>query len=385
MDLLEYQAKLLFREAGIPVLPSQRIDRPEDLKGLKVPYPVVLKSQVRTGGRGKAGGIKFVENTIDAVAAAQTIFGLPINGQYPDVLLAEARFNTQREFYLAVMLDRQARRPVLLGSQAGGIEIESAPEQIRQVVVEDEFSPFYARRLALRMGLARETIQPVSLILEKMYRLFIDNDLDLIEINPLGVSETGQTMALDGKVSVNDDALQRHPDLLSLQPVPQPGNREDEARAVGLNLIDLGGGEVGILCNGAGLTMATMDLVNLEGGKPANFLDVGGGAGRERIERGLELVTQDRSVRVVLVNILGGITSCAEVAAAVEAYLNRLAREMGREVPHLVVRLQGNNVDLARERMAAAGVPLVETLDEAVTQAVKAARDARSQQRPAKS
>ncbi|MBD2100499.1 succinate--CoA ligase subunit beta [Leptolyngbya sp. FACHB-261] len=376
MDLLEYQAKLLFREAGIPVLLSQRIDRPEDLKGLKVPYPVVLKSQVRSGGRGKAGGIKFVENTIDAVAAAQTIFGLPINGEYPDVLLAEAKFAARQEFYLAVMLDRQVRRPVLLGSQAGGIEIESLSDQIQQVVVEDEFSSFYARRLALRMGLTGDQIQSVSLILEKMYGLFASEDLDLIEINPLGVSESGQIMALDGKVSVNDDALNRHPDLLCLKPAARAGDREDEARSLGLQLVTLNG-NVGVLCNGAGLTMATMDLINLQGGKPANFLDVGGGAGRERIERGLELVAQDKNVRVLLVNILGGITSCDEVAAAVEAYRSRLMREQVKDAPQLIVRLQGNDMDKARERMAASGLPLLETLDEAVDIAVAATASAR--------
>ena len=192
MDLLEYQAKELFREMGIPILPSQRIDHPKDLKGLQIPYPVVLKSQVRVGGRGKAGGIKFAANTIDAVAAAQMIFKLPILGEYPEVLLAEAKYNSQEEFYLAVVLDTAARRPVLLGSKTGGVEAEAVMSQMQLVVVDHEFSSFYARRLAVLMGLSGPLIQAVSDVVEKMYLLFAQKDLALVEINPLGVSSTGR-------------------------------------------------------------------------------------------------------------------------------------------------------------------------------------------------
>jgi succinyl-CoA synthetase beta subunit len=216
MDLLEYQAKSLFRQMAIPILPSQRIDNLADLKGLKIPYPVVLKSQVRAGGRGRAGGIKFVENTIDAVAAAQTIFNLPIEDEYPQVLLAEAKYNADQELYLAVLLDPVARRPVLLGSRQGGMDVEGSIEQMQQVAVDQEFSPFYARRLTLKMGLQGDLIQSVSTIVEKMYRLFVEKDLDLVEINPLGISPRGEVMALDGKVTANDDALGRHPDLAAL-------------------------------------------------------------------------------------------------------------------------------------------------------------------------
>jgi succinyl-CoA synthetase beta subunit len=212
MDLLEYQAKELFRHIGIPVLPAQRIDHTSDLKALKIPYPVVLKSQVPTGGRGKAGGIKFVENTIDAIAAGQAIFDLAIRGAYPEVLLAEARYNAEQEFYLAVALDYTRRCPVLWGSPQGGIDSEAVKAQMEQVVVEGEFSPFYARRLAVKMGLQGQLIASVSKIVEAMYQLFIQKDLDLVEINPLGVSPSGELMALDGKVVVNDAALGRHPD-----------------------------------------------------------------------------------------------------------------------------------------------------------------------------
>ena len=216
MDLLEYQAKELFNEIGIPVLPSQTINDARELKRLQIPYPVVLKSQVYVGGRGKAGGIRFVENTIDAIAAARTIFNLPILGQYPQVLLAEARYNPKQEFFLAVVLDYQLQRPVLLGSAQGGINVEVLLENIQKVVIEDEFSSFYARRLVIKMGLQGVLIQSVSTIVEKMYDLFIHKDLDLIEINPLGVSADGELMALDGKITVNDNALERHPSLVAL-------------------------------------------------------------------------------------------------------------------------------------------------------------------------
>ncbi|HEY9747428.1 MAG TPA: ATP-grasp domain-containing protein, partial [Allocoleopsis sp.] len=330
MDLLEYQAKELFREMGIPVLSSQRIDHPKDLKGLKIPYPVVLKSQVRAGGRGKAGGIKFVENTIDAIAAAQTIFNLPIMGEYPEVLLAEAKYDANQEFYLAVAIDPSARRPILLGSQHGGVRLESSLEKMQQVMVDQEFSPFYARRLALKMGLQGALIQSVSAVVEKMYQLFVQRDLDLVEINPLGISIKGEVMALDGKVTANDDALNRHPDLAQLAVKRSQRMKETVAQSAGQYgrfaklpfLIEMEGGNIGILCNGAGLTMTTLDLVHQAGGKPANLLNIGRdfysdrmpAALPERIEQGLELMLRDKSARVILVNLLGNIVSCDEVA-----------------------------------------------------------------------
>lgn len=381
MDLLEYQAKQLFRELGIPVLPAQRIDQPKDLKGLKIPYPVVLKSQVYTGGRGKAGGIKFVENTIDAVAAAHTIFNLPIMGQYPRVLLAEAKYEPEREFYLAIVLDRAVRRPVLLGSQEGGIGVESALDQMQQVVVEQEFSPFYARRLALKMGLQGELIQSVSAIVEKMYQLFVQKDLDLVEINPLAVGIQGELMALDGKVTANNDALGRHPDLLALQakiPTPKRGS-VPSSTLPGLDLVNLDG-NIGLLCNGAGLTMATLDLVSELGGKTASFLDLGGEYSHrwppttlpERIDKGLELMAQDKTVKVILLNIVENVTSCAQIAAAIAKYSQRQAPS--RRAPRLVVRLLGTHLQEAKDGLAEVDVLLFEDVDLAIARAVALAR-----------
>lgn len=216
MDLLEYQAKQLFTTVEIPVLPSQSILKPGDLKKLQIPYPIVLKSQVKAASRGKAGGVKFVENTIDAIAAAQTIFQLPIEGEYPEVILAESRYDVADEFFLAIMFDYQLKKPVLLGSSHGGIDIESLFENMKICVIDDIFSPFYARNLAIQMGLEGNLIKSVSSVIEKMYSLFWKKDLEIIEINPLGINSNGEVMALDGKIRVNDYALLRHPDLLKL-------------------------------------------------------------------------------------------------------------------------------------------------------------------------
>jgi succinyl-CoA synthetase beta subunit len=269
MDLLEYQAKELFRDVGIPVLPSQRIDRPTDLKALRIPYPIVLKSQVSVGNRGKAGGIRFVENTIDAIAAARTIFNLPILGEYPKVLLAEAKYNTSQEFYLAIVIDRLACRPVLLGSTDGGMNINAILNQIQQVVVYEEFSSFYARRLALKMGLQGDLMLAVSEIIEKMYILMRAQDLDLVEINPLGIDRNGAVMALDGKISVNHYAVGRHPNLKPWQVVDVARNRLGTLSPLFTNV-----GNISILCSGNGLALAMLDGIAQGGGQVAQCIVV---------------------------------------------------------------------------------------------------------------
>jgi succinyl-CoA synthetase beta subunit len=375
MDLLEYQAKQLFSEMGIPVLPSQQIEHPKDLKGLKISYPVVLKSQVYTGGRGKAGGIRFVENTIDAVAAAQTIFNLSITGMYPAVLLAEAKYDADRELYLAVTLDWLSRRPLLLGSQRGGVDVEAAVGAMQQVVVEQEFSLFYARRLALKMGLRGELIQSVSAVIEKMYQLFLQKDLDLVEINPLAVSAAGELMALDGKITANDDALGRHPDLAALQEkIPNQIRTKMMPGAVSdTTLVELEG-SIGVLCNGAGLTMATLDLIYKAGGKPAGFLNMGSECRYndapavlfDRVGQGLELMTRSKKTKVVLVNILGNVMLCRQIVEAIAHYL----QQPNSPVVPFVIRLVGQQFDEARQTLSQLELPLFEDLDEAIAQAV---------------
>ncbi|NET61796.1 MAG: hypothetical protein F6K47_38465 [Symploca sp. SIO2E6] len=270
MDLLEYQAKALFREIGIPVLPSQCIDHPTEIKSLQIPYPVVLKSQVPTGGRSKAGGIRFVENTIDAIAAARAIFNLSILGKYPQVLLAESRYDADQEFYLAVILDYSLGRPVLLGSSQGGICVEVLIEHLQKVVVEENFSPYYARRLAVLMGLQGHLIESVSGIVQKMYQLFVQKDLDLVEINPLGISATGEVMALDGKITVNDNALGRHPELATLVSTIDSNLKPQLPKT---QLTDTEG-NIGILCNSSCLAATTLDLLYQKQGEPASCLIV---------------------------------------------------------------------------------------------------------------
>lgn len=387
--MLEYQAKELFREAGIPVLPSQQIYSPKDLRGLSIPYPIALKSQVHIGGRGRVGGIRFAENTIDAIAAAQAVFNLPIMGEYPKVLLAEAKYNTDREFYLAVVLSRSLRRPVLLGSQEGGGDIQLEIDKIQHVIVDQEFSPYYARRLGLKMGLQGELMATVSSIVEKMYYLFIQKDLDLLEINPLGVSMRGEVMALDGKMTVNNAALARHPDLAALVSTPE----NNYSNSLSRNLVKMEpNGQIGILCNGGGLTMATMDLTCLAGGKPACALNIGGethwdsspSSLRERLENGLELISQVKQVKVLLINLVSGLAPCHEIAEVIAAYLKRRIRQPHgvseirpntlithtMRLPHLVVRLVGSQCDRAITLLEANHTLVLQDLDAAIAQAV---------------
>ena len=389
--MLEYQAKELFREMGIPVLPSQRIDHPRDLKGLQIPYPVVLKSQVRAGGRGRAGGVRFVENTIDAIAAAQTIFNLSILGEYPQVLLAEAKYDVTREFYLAVALDYEVRRPVLLGSIQGGIDLESVRSQMQRVIVDRQFSPFYARRLTLKMGLQGALIQSVSTVIEKMYQLFVQKDLDLVEINPLGVSITGDLMALDGKETANKAALDRHPDLAALEAKVVSQRQEITGSFISLKSVEREG-NIGIICNGADLGLATTDLVYQAGGKPASCLsidwesswDLSPAARREQLERALERLMQDRNVKVLLVNILqtGEFETASywkELADAIAACCKNTPEN--RALPQFVIRLVGGAdlTDLENESKIQAhlgSIPVhwVNEMDKAIAQSLSLAK-----------
>ncbi|MGF1493122.1 MAG: ATP-grasp domain-containing protein [Microcoleaceae cyanobacterium] len=362
MDLLEYQAKALFREVGIPVLPSQRIDQAQDLKRLTIPYPVVLKSQVRAGGRGKAGGIKFVGNTIDAVAAAQAIFNLPILDEYPQVLLAEVKYDADQELYLAVTLDPRSRRPMLLGSLQGGEEMpDEVIAQVQKVMINQEFSSFYARRLAVNIGLEGELILKVSSILERMYHLFVDKDLDLVEINPLGISPTGEVMALDGKVIANSGALNRHPDLIDvvetcryeveLDPLETQAEFEvatpslERQLACSIDLLE-SDGNIGILCNGKGLTLATADAIIQAEGKLAFLFDFGeedylhmSAPLLSQLHQSLEIVSNASRVRVVLIQFLGHLGELAEVGTEIAKFIQQ--RITHDHLPQYVLRLTG--------------------------------------------
>ena len=375
MDLLEYQAKELFRSVGIPVLVSQRIERIQDLKQLTIPYPVVLKSQVYIGGRGRLGGIRFVDNTIDAIAAAQMLFQLPLMGEIPTSLLVEAKFSTAQEFYLAVTLNRSLRRLVLLGSMKGGSQVRSAIEATHQVVVEGEFSAFYARRLTLDMGLSGALMTTVSAVVEKMYYLLVEKDLDLVEINPLGVGPTGNVMALDGKISVNDGALGRHPDLAELSPIPlldldhplltvQPTMHTD--------------GVVGIICNGSGLTMATMDGFYDSGGKPKVFLNLGSETNHQwqtetlcdRLVQGLVAMAQQPGIQVILVNLVSGVVPGESIAKALLRGTAAITETGSAALssPQVICRWAGPDYDRAASLLNLSSIGLYEELEVTISQ-----------------
>lgn len=306
MELLEYQAKELFQQVGIPILPSQAIANPSQLKRLQIPYPVVLKSQVRAGGRGKAGGVRFAENTIDAIAAAHAIFNLPIGGEYPEVLLAEARYQAIEEFFLAVVLDYQLQKPVLLGSIKGGMDVETLLQNTHKVFIDQQFAPFHARKLAVKMGLKGSLLQSVSVILEKMYELFRTKDLNIIEINPLGINAEGQVMALDGKITVNDQALGRHPDLLQLITIPEKSCPEPSLNWL---LPKPKSGNIAVICNSFGLALNTWDLLIQEQGKPSCALILDEHhlqlSIAEQLKIGLEKLLNYPEINIILVNLLG--------------------------------------------------------------------------------
>ncbi|QOV21319.1 succinate--CoA ligase subunit beta [Anabaenopsis elenkinii] len=401
MDLLEYQVKEWFGKIGIPVLPSQRIDHPTDLKRLKIPYPIVLKSQVYTGERAKAGGVRFVETTIDAIAAAQTIFNSPIWGELPEVILGECQYIAEKEFYLAVVLDTAVCRPVLLGGTEADIDWESPGQKMHHVVVEQEFSPFYARRLALKMGLRGKLIQSVSAVVDKMYQLFIQKDLDLVEISPLAVSASGEVMALNGKVSINKRAIGRHPDLGEI--AVNTANRHSRS-TINPQLGDWDGlqlhGKIGILANGTGSMMATLDLVTSAGGKPGSCLnlrhalitDVSPTTFSDRLAKGLNILAADKSVQVILINLIGGITEIKEVARIISNFVQQEKHEVksttgtcssrtprGEHFPSLVVRIAGSEFAEAKQLLGGLNTKpdaliVLENLDEAVAASVSLTR-----------
>jgi succinyl-CoA synthetase beta subunit len=364
-----------------------------------------------------------VENTIDAIAAARAIFNLPILGRYPQVLLAESRYDAEKEFFLAVILDYALGRPVLLGSSQGGIHVEAVIEHMQRVVVEQEFSPFYARRLALKMGLHGNLIESVSGIVQKMYQLFVQKDLDLVEINPLAISSTGEVMALDGKITANDNALGRHWELATLVSTSADGNTNQErvkSQLTELNWTDTEG-NIGILCNATCLAATTLDLIYQAKGKPASCLIVDGYASWDlqsvsspvqQLQSALQQITEAKGIKVVLVNILSSAAASQEVAEVIANYLlskvektpvlsaadqaERLTgvispshREQSSgigtvhrrpasvtELPQFVIRFVGGEIDSAKERLAAIPVHWMDNLDKAVAKTISIAKSA---------
>jgi succinyl-CoA synthetase beta subunit len=371
-------------------LPSQTIHDIGELKRLHIPYPVVLKSQVRAGGRGKIGGIRFVENTIDGIAAASAIFNLPISNEYPEVILAEAHYNSQSEFFLAIVLDYQLQCPVLLGSSKGGMDVDTLLQNMEKVVLTDDFSAFHARHLAVKMGLTGELIAVVSDIVEKMYHLFLSADLDIIEINPLGVKNNGEVMALDGKIAINDSAIARHPDLYLWT------NQElNFASPLRWLKGDMKLGEIGLICNSYGLALSSWDLIREQQGKLAGALIVEDNHPSlslvNQLELALEKMRELPKLKVIFINILGTTETSETVADAISQYLqpailprsdDRMTRptgaiSLGRErspmkenstleyVP-IVIRLVRGNLEPFQEKVSALPIYWNSSLEQAI-------------------
>lgn len=361
MDLMEYMGKTVFAKYGIPVSDGGAATTPDEVEALakRIGGQVVVKAQVQVGGRGKAGGIKLASTPQEAREHAEAILGMDIKGHVVERVWVEAATDISKEYYAAILLDRREGRPLAMCSAEGGVDIEEVaardPKAIKRIHIDPlvGFKPFHARYLV--SGLDPEAQQGAADIFKKMFECFMDADASLVEINPLVLTTDGRVHALDAKMSVDDNALFRHPDLQEFQDVLTTDPQERIAKEKGIAYLKLDG-EVGVMGNGAGLVMATLDLVQLAGGGAANFLDVGGGASGEQIAAGLEIVLSDPKVRSVLVNIFGGIVRCDLVASGILDALQRVALK----VP-MVVRLDGTNAAEGRKILEDANVDGVES------------------------
>lgn len=368
MDLYEYEAKRIFAEFGIKIPPSARITKPDGLRTVHFGYPLTLKCQVLSGGRGKAGGIKFVKDLEEGEKVAEELLKLTIKNSKTESLLVEPKASIEKEMYLAITLDRARSCPIFIAAADGGIEIENN-DKIVTMPIQYPYSAYQGRKVAQLMGLKGSLAAKVADVANKLYRCFEELDLDLAEINPLVVTKGEDVLALDGKITVNDDSLGRQERFNGWQDkhMADLPERERKSKKAGLNLVELEG-NIGIMCNGAGLTMATMDMVKNFGGNPSNFLDAGGGSDSEKTLAGLEIIQENSAVKVILLNILGGITACDEVATALVEFMKRHPERK------MVVRLRGNNQDIAEKMLAESGTKLYADLEDAVKAAVAASK-----------
>jgi len=351
VDLYEHQGKELFERFGIPVSDGRVAESPEEARAAAEALggPVVVKAQVLTGGRGKAGGVKFAADPREAEGHAQDILGLDIRGHVVRRLWIERASDIAKEYYVSVTFDRGEKRPLFMLTTHGGVDIEevaaSTPEALARLHIDPlvGFEPYQARWLCFEAGINDPGEQKqVIAIVERLYRAFVESDAMLCEINPLIVTPEGEVRALDSKFTVDDNALFRHPDVAEMRDSAAGDPQETLAREKGVTYVKLDG-EVGILGNGAGLVMSTLDVIAQVGGRPANFCDLGGGGDAEGVVDALEVITSDGQVRSILFNVFGGITRCDEVARGILVALER----MGIELP-IVVRLDGTNADEGR-------------------------------------
>jgi succinyl-CoA synthetase beta subunit len=385
MNLHEYQGKQLFADYGLPVSKGFAVDTPEEaveacrkIGGDKW----VVKAQVHAGGRGKAGGVKLIESPDEARSFAEQWLGKNLvtyqtdeNGQPVAKILVENLTDIASELYLGAVVDRASRRVVFMASTEGGVEIEKVAEETPEKILKAEIDPlvgaqpYQARELAFALGLKGDQVKQFTKIFLGLSKLFHDKDLALLEINPLVITGEGNLHCLDAKVNLDGNALYRHPDLQAMRDPSQEDEREAEAAAWELNYVALEG-NIGCMVNGAGLAMGTMDIIKLNGGQPANFLDVGGGATKERVGEAFKLILSDDSVKAVLVNIFGGIVRCDMIAEGIIGAVE----QVGVNVP-VVVRLEGNNAELGAEKLASSGLNIIAatSLTDAARQVVKAA------------
>jgi len=375
MNIHEYQAKRLFSRFGVPVPQGDVAAAPAQARAIaeRLGGRVVVKAQVLTGGRGKAGGVKLAATPDEAEARARDILGMDIRGHTVRQVLVDPAVAIASEVYLGIVLDRGQRRSVVMASREGGVDIEEVaatnPGAIKRVTVDPliGLQPFQARQLAFGIGLAGAQAAEFGDIATRLYQAYQSLEATLVEVNPLVVVADGSLLAVDGKVNLDDNALFRQPEIEALRDPGEETEAERMARAAELSYVDLDG-SIGCMVNGAGLAMATMDVIKLCGGSPANFLDIGGGAQAEKVEAAMRIILSDRRVRSVLVNIFGGITRGDEVARGILAAL----RNVATDVP-FVVRIVGTNAADARAILADANLPTAPTLFEAAQMAVAAA------------
>ncbi len=387
MKIHEYQAKEILRQYNIPLPHGEVAESPEKAKEIasSLRTTVVVKAQVHAGGRGKGGGIRLAETPKEAYDAAKAIIGMKLvthqtgpEGKIVKKVLVEQATDIKQELYLSLLVDRSRNKECLvyMASQAGGMDIEdvasTSPEKIIKAAISPAtgYSPFHARKLFYGLGLDKSLSTQFSNIIKALYQIFVAKDASLIEINPLVITQDGNLIALDTKITFDDDGIYRHPEIKEMRDINEEDPLEVEAVNTGVNYIKLDG-EVGCMVNGAGLAMTTMDLIKLAGGEPANFLDVGGGASAERVEKAFRILTSDPKVKAILVNIFGGILRCDRVANG----LIEAASKIDKKLP-MVVRLQGTNVEEGRKLLQNSNLKfeVAEELYEAARKAVELSR-----------
>jgi len=372
MKIHEYQAKVIFAKVGIPVPAGEIATDSVQVRTIAQKYnkPVMVKAQVHVGGRGKAGGIKFAETPEAAQVLAQKILGMNIKGLVVKKVLVTSAEDILSEAYVGIILDRATKTPVILVSSAGGIDIEEVaaktPHKIHKLSVDpvEGLKVFQARNLAYKLYKEISQVRETTEIIMKLYKLFWELDASLVEINPLITSNAGKVIALDAKINLDDNGLFRHPEIEAMRDLDSEEPSEVEARQGGLSFVKLSG-NIGCIVNGAGLAMATMDLVKRYGGDPANFLDIGGSSNPQKVVTAIKIILEDPKVRAILINIFGGITRCDDVANGIVTAIN----ELKPSVP-IVVRLTGTNEEKAHKILRAVNLPFGETLDEVVKKAI---------------